>query len=80
MINIIISSGIIFLFLILQQNIDTIKVENDMDAEEDFIIMRMDEFYIPSAFAVKTSEPEVSIVFIFSGGEVKVKLSFCITT
>jgi hypothetical protein len=68
-----------FLFLILQQNIDTIKVENDVNIEEDFVSMKTVEIYIPSAFAVKTSEPVVSIVFMFSGGKVKAKLSLCVT-
>jgi hypothetical protein len=57
-----------FLFLILQRNIDTIKAESDVDVEEDFIGTKMDEIYIPSAFSVKMTEPEVSLVFRFSSG------------
>jgi hypothetical protein len=29
--------------------------------------MKMNELYIPSAFSVKVTEPEVSLVFRFSG-------------
>ncbi|XP_023719522.1 zinc finger and SCAN domain-containing protein 12 isoform X3 [Cryptotermes secundus] len=40
------------------QNIDTVKAENDVDAEEDFIGIKMDEIYAPSAFSVNMTEPE----------------------
>jgi hypothetical protein len=56
------------LFLILQQNIDIIKAENDVNVEEDFIGMKMDEIYIQSAFSITMTEPEVSLVFRFSSG------------
>jgi hypothetical protein len=52
-------------FIILQQNVDRIKVENDVDvvSGEDSIGVETEEFYVPSAFSVKKSEPEVSLVF-----------------
>ena len=51
------------LLIILQQNTDIIKVENDMDivTEEDSIGIKFDEVYIPSAFCVEKAEPEVSL-------------------
>jgi hypothetical protein len=54
------------LFIILQQNIDIIKVENDVDVqgEEDSIDIKSDEVYIPSAFFARKAEPEVSHVFV----------------
>jgi hypothetical protein len=52
------------LFVMLQQNMDTIKVENDVDgmSEEDCVGVKTEEVYIPSAFSVKKTEPEVSLV------------------
>jgi hypothetical protein len=54
-----------FNFIILQQNIDMIKVENEVDvlSEEDSIGMKTDEVYIPSAVSIKKDEPNVSFVF-----------------
>jgi hypothetical protein len=48
-----------------QQNMDTIKIENDVDvtSEEDCVGMKTEEVYIPSAFSVKKTEPQVSLVF-----------------
>jgi hypothetical protein len=53
------------LFVMSQQNMDTIKVENDVDvtSEEDCVGMKTEEVYIPSSFSVKKTVPEVSIVF-----------------
>jgi hypothetical protein len=53
------------LFIILQQNLDTVKVENDVDvkSEEDLNDMKADEIYISSSFAIKKAESEVSLVF-----------------
>jgi hypothetical protein len=53
------------LLVMLQQNMDTIKVENDVDvmSEEDSIGVKTEEVYIPSAFTVKKTEPGVSLVF-----------------
>jgi hypothetical protein len=53
------------LFVVSPQNMDTIKVENDVDvmSEEDCVGMKTEEVYIPSAFSVKKTEPEVSLVF-----------------
>jgi hypothetical protein len=52
------------LFIIFQ-NIDLIKVENDMDglSEETSIAMKTVEVYLPSTFSVKKAEPKVSLVF-----------------
>jgi predicted secreted protein len=49
----------LLLFITLQENIDTFKEENDVDAvsEEDSTGLRSDEVFIPSA------EPEVSHSF-----------------
>jgi hypothetical protein len=35
----------------------------DVQSEEDFIGMKADEVYIPSAFSINRAEPEVSLVF-----------------
>jgi hypothetical protein len=53
------------LFIILQQNLDTVKVENDVDvkSEEDLNDMEADKIYISSSFAIKKAESEVSLVF-----------------
>jgi hypothetical protein len=50
------------LFIILQQNISTVKVENDIDVqrEDDSINMEIDEAYIPLTFSIQKAEPEVS--------------------
>jgi hypothetical protein len=42
-----------------------IKVENDVDAqyEEESVHMKIEEVYIPSAYYVEKTEPEVSFVF-----------------
>jgi hypothetical protein len=51
--------------VILQQDIDTVKVENDVDTvnEEGSFHGKIDEVYIPSALSIKESKPEVSIHF-----------------
>jgi len=51
-------------YIILQHNIDRIKVENDMGMvmEEDPVCMRSNDVYIPSAYCERESEPEVSLV------------------
>jgi hypothetical protein len=50
------------LCIILQQN-TIIKTENDVDvqSEEDSIHMKIEEVYVPSAFCIEKSEPEVSL-------------------
>lgn len=47
----------------MQENIDAIKIENDMDSltEEDPIGIETKEVYVPSAFCVREAEPEVSL-------------------
>jgi hypothetical protein len=59
-----------FLLIILQQNIDIIKVENYVDvlSEEDFIGMKTEEIYIPSSFSIRKAEPKVSHVVSYSFG------------
>jgi hypothetical protein len=54
------------LFIILQQNIEFIKVEHDVGvlSEEDSIGMKTDDLYISPPFSIKMAEPEVSLVFI----------------
>lgn len=49
--------------MILQENIDAVKVENDMDSltEEDSIGIETKEVYFRSSFCVKKAEPEVSL-------------------
>jgi hypothetical protein len=49
------------LFIILQQNIVAIKVENDV-LEENSIDMETDEVYASSACSLNKAEPEVSFV------------------
>jgi hypothetical protein len=53
-----------FLLIILQQNIDEVKIENDVDiqSEEDSIGMKTDLINIPSSFSIKKAELEVSHV------------------
>jgi hypothetical protein len=52
-------------FIILQPNIDIIKVENDADIQSEggSIGMETEEVHIPSAFSVKEAEPKVSHIF-----------------
>jgi hypothetical protein len=52
------------LFIILQQNIDTVKVESDMDAvsEADSICMNTDEVYVQPEFSIIKAESKVSLV------------------
>jgi hypothetical protein len=52
------------LFIILQQNVSTVKVENDIDVRsaEDPIDMKSDDAYIASTFSIQKAEPEVSHV------------------
>jgi hypothetical protein len=54
------------LFIILQQNIEFIKVEHDVGvlSEEDSTGMKTDELYIPPPFSMKMAEPEVSLYFV----------------
>jgi hypothetical protein len=49
-------------FIILQENINIIKVEDDVDvlSEEVPIGLKTNEVYIPSPFALKKAEPKVS--------------------
>jgi len=49
----------------LQENIDAIKVENDVDSltEEDPIGIETKEVHVLSAFCVKKAEPEVSLFY-----------------
>jgi hypothetical protein len=53
--------------VILLQNVDRIKAENDVDvlSEEDSIGMITDVIYIPSSssFSIVKTEPKVSLVF-----------------
>jgi hypothetical protein len=51
------------LCIILQLNINAIKVENDTDveSEEDSLVTKTHEVYLPSAFCVVKTEPEVSL-------------------
>jgi hypothetical protein len=53
-----------FQFIILQQDVDRIKVENDVDvpSEEDSSGVKTDEVYSPSTFSIKMAEPQVSLV------------------
>jgi len=52
------------LFIILQQNIDTVKVESDVDAvsEVDPICMNTNEAYVPPEFSIIKAESKVSLV------------------
>jgi hypothetical protein len=49
----------------LQQNIDTVKVENDVDAlsEEDSIDVKTDNVYTLSTLSLKEAKPQVSLLF-----------------
>jgi hypothetical protein len=55
--------NICLLCIILQLNVDAIKVEYDTDVEpeEDPVDIKTHEVYIPSAFCVVKAEPEVSL-------------------
>jgi hypothetical protein len=55
------------LFIILQQNVDGIKVENEtgMVSEEDPRCVDSNDTVIPSALSVQATVPEVSLVFYF---------------
>jgi hypothetical protein len=64
------------LILNLQQNTDTIKLENDMDivTDEECFGIKFDEVYIPSVFSVDEAESEVRL---FSCGSVIVGACTC---
>jgi hypothetical protein len=49
----------------LQENIDAIKVENDMDSltKEDPISIETKEVHVLSAYCVKKAEPEGSLFY-----------------
>jgi hypothetical protein len=49
----------------LQENIDAIKVENDLDSltEEDPVGIETKEVHVLSAFRVKKAEPEMSLFY-----------------
>jgi hypothetical protein len=51
--------------VILQQDIGTIKVENDVDTlnEEGSFHAKIDEVFTLSALSINESKPEVSILF-----------------
>lgn len=55
----------LLLFIILQVNMDVIKVEKDVDvlSEEDSVSTKADDIYLPSTFSVEKVEPEVSLGF-----------------
>ena len=55
---------ICLLCIILQLNVDAIKVENDTDVEpeEDALDIKTHEVFLPSAFCVVKAEPEVSLI------------------
>jgi hypothetical protein len=58
-------------FIILQQNIDTVKVERDVGVvgKEDCTGMKTDEAYKPSQLSICKTEYEVSIILrCFSDG------------
>jgi hypothetical protein len=52
------------LFIILQQNIDTVKVESNMDAVSEVgpIDMNIDEVYVPPEFSIIKAESQVSLL------------------
>jgi hypothetical protein len=54
------------LFVLLQQEADTVKMETDVDVlgEGDSVSMEPYKVYVPSAFAIEKFEPEVSYVFL----------------
>jgi len=54
-------------FIILQQNVDRIKVENEtaMVSEEDPRCVDSNDADIPSALSVQETVPEVSLIFYF---------------
>jgi hypothetical protein len=52
--------------MILQQNINTIKVENDTDVgPEEHPVCMHNVVYVPSAFSMSNTEPEVSFLLGF---------------
>jgi hypothetical protein len=60
-----VSSNNYVLFIILQRNIGTIKVENGMDIEtEEDPVRRSNVVYVPSAFCVAETAPEVSFFWV----------------
>jgi hypothetical protein len=67
------------LFIILQANIDMVKMERDVDiGEEDCINIKTEEVYRPSVCIIKT-EYEVSTCFVFCGSDLFTHLCTCIT-
>lgn len=56
-------------FIILQQNVDTVKVERDVGVvgKEDCTGMKTDEVYKPSQLSICKSEYEVSIILRYFG-------------
>lgn len=58
------SVRIIILYMILQQNMDIVKLENDVDdlSEENFIGVKTDEVFALS-FSMRKNEAEVSLDF-----------------
>ena len=54
-----------FFYIILQQNVDRIKVENEtgMLSEEDPRCIDSNDTEIPSALSVQENVPEVSLIF-----------------
>jgi hypothetical protein len=52
------------LFITLLQNIDAIKVENDVLIEGNSIDVKTDKVYAPAVCSMKEAELKVSFVFI----------------
>jgi hypothetical protein len=65
--------------IILQQNIDGIKVENDVDVvkEDNSIGVKSNEIYIPSGFSIKKAENKVRLIFGWFFYLNRVCLSLC---
>jgi hypothetical protein len=60
----VLSKRIIFIFIILQQKtIIRVGDGDDVQSEEDLIDVKSLEVYVPSAFSIEKTEPEVSVVF-----------------
>jgi len=57
--------NLLFLFILLQQEAETVKTETDVGVpnEGDTVSMDPYRFYIPSSFSIQKYEPEVSHVF-----------------
>jgi hypothetical protein len=57
--------NLLFSFILLQQEADTVKTETDVGVpnEEDPVSMDPYRFYVPSSFSIEKYEPEVSYVF-----------------